>query len=54
LSGQLAYFIKTRGIQPVEALRLVSAKRELQVMPGLDSMLWMLLETSGKAKGLKS
>lgn len=36
------HFIKTRGIQPDEALRLVAAKRELQVMPGLDSMLWHL------------
>jgi len=37
------HFIKTRGIQPDEALRLVAAKRELQVMPGLDSMLWHLV-----------
>jgi|WetSurMetagenome_2_1015567.scaffolds.fasta_scaffold204986_2 protein-tyrosine phosphatase len=36
------HFVKTRGILPDEALRLVAAKRELQVMPGLDSMLWHL------------
>ena len=36
------HFIRTRGVQPDEALRLVAAKRELQVMPGLDSMLWHL------------
>ena len=37
------HFIKTRGIQPDEALRLVEAKRELEVTPGLDSILWHLL-----------
>ena len=36
------HFIRTRGVQPPEALRLVAAKRELQVTPGLDSMLWHL------------
>jgi hypothetical protein len=36
------HLVKTRGIQPDEALRLVAAKRELQVTPGLDSMLWYL------------
>jgi len=34
--------VKTRGIQSDEALRLVAAKRELQITPGLDSMLWHL------------
>lgn len=36
------HFVKTRGILPDEALRLVAAKRELEVMPGLDAMLWHL------------
>ena len=36
------YFIKMRGLQPDEALRLVAEKRELQVTPGLDSVLWHL------------
>jgi predicted protein tyrosine phosphatase len=36
------FFIKTRGIQPDEALRLVAEKRELQVTPGMDSVLWHL------------
>jgi protein tyrosine phosphatase (PTP) superfamily phosphohydrolase (DUF442 family) len=36
------HLVKTRGIQPDEALRLVAAKRELQITPGLDSMLWHL------------
>ena len=34
------HFIRTRGVQPDEALRLVAAKRELQLTPGLDAMLW--------------
>ena len=36
------HFIKTRGIQPDEALNLVAARRELQITPGMDSMLWHL------------
>jgi protein-tyrosine phosphatase len=37
------HFIKTQGLQPDEALRLVAMKRALQVTPGLDSMLWHLM-----------
>jgi len=36
------HFIKTRGIGPDEALRLIASKRELQITPGLESLLWTL------------
>jgi len=36
------YFIKTRGITPDEAVKLVASKREAQITPGLDSLLWHL------------
>lgn len=36
------HLIKTRGIQPHEALKLVAEGRELQITPGMDSLLWHL------------
>ena len=36
------YFIKTRGLTPDEAVKLVAAKREAQITPGLESLLWCL------------
>jgi hypothetical protein len=36
------HLIRTRGLQPEEALRFVASKRQLAVTPGMDSILWHL------------
>ena len=36
------YLMRTRGIQPEEALKLVAAKRQIAVTPGVGELLWHL------------
>jgi protein-tyrosine phosphatase len=33
------YFVKTLGLEPTDALKLVGDKREIAVTPGLESLL---------------